>query len=278
MDLLAKDRPVAAKDSSIPIKRNIVFQNTLNRTGENEGTFNLPEDRGSYLPLNLGADVRKSAAAAIAAASRSANPVSSSLQKKSSSIEVSQDPDVTDADFEQRHKSLKDAAWHWATENFSSKNENGALGTNNGVAAAAKASPSNISDVLQLCLDHPQLAEYVNFLASCPHNETWEDFFNTRKTFLAFAILGKVLEVHIFGQELFGASEAQVKVLRALDLEMVHQDGKYSMNQGGLSVLAARFPEVVLSLLSITNLWRMFIECLISVEIFFLFLLIRFLL
>ena len=160
---------------------------------------------------------------------------------------------MTDDDFERRHKSLKDAAWQWANENFSSVKENGAIGTANGGAtaaaaaatAAAKVSSPKNSDVLQLCLDHPQLAEYVNFLASCPHNETWEDFFNTRKTFLAFAILGKVLEVHVFGQEMFGASEAQVKVLRALDLEMAHQDGKYSMGQEGLSILAARLPKLI---------------------------------
>ena len=122
---------------------------------------------------------------------------------------------LTDASFEQRHKSLKDAAWQWATENFS----------DDAAGGPPYYAPNKITDLPRLCQNHPELAEYVSFLASCPCDVTWEEFFNTRKTFLAFAVLGKVLEVHIFGQEMFGASEAQTKVLRSLDLEMMHQDG-----------------------------------------------------
>lgn len=215
-DLLAKDKPTTGKDGSTPTKRKVVFQSPLKGAGEKENTFNLPEDRSSYLPLTLAADVRSSV-----------DPFSTSLQKPSSN-EISQDPDLADANFERRHMSLKAAAWQWANENFPPEKDNGANGATDGTAtaAAAKASSSKISDVMQLCQDHPQLAEYVNFLASCPHDETWEHFFNTRKPFLALAVLAKVLEVHVFGQEMFGASAAQVKVLRALDLEMMHQDGK----------------------------------------------------
>ena len=246
LSLLAKDRPTATeKNSSTPTRRKVAFQTPpLKRPGEKEGTFNLPEDRSSYLPLSLAADSQKSSAAAIAAvAGKSATPFSSALVKPPSSDALSQNAEVTDADFERRHKSLKDAAWQWASENFPpspssfSNDKNGAANgaTTTAVANASSSSSSSsssrrISDVLQLCKDHPQLAEYVNFLASCPRDQTWEDFFNTRKTFLAFAVLGKVLEVHIFGQEMFGASEAQVKVLRALDLEMMHLDGKLGVS------------------------------------------------
>lgn len=236
LNLLVKDRPITAeKNSSTPTRRKVVFQTTLNRPWEKEGIFNLPEDRSSYLPLTLAADSPKSSAAAAeiaALAGKSATAFSSALVKPSSSNVLSQNTGVTDTDIERRHKSLKDAAWHWASENFPPPSSSSSFNDNNGAVVAAAAandassSPRQISDVLQLCKDHPQLAEYVNYLASCPRDQTWEDFFNTRKTFLAFAVLSKVLEVHIFGQEMFGASEAQVKVLRALDLEMMHQDGR----------------------------------------------------
>lgn len=169
-----------------------------------EDTFNIPEDRTSYLPLNLAAHSHNSATTT---ATKSANL--SALQKPADGL---QDAAQTDADFERRHKSLKDAAWHWATENFP--------------PTTGPKDATKISDLPRLVHEHPELAEYVNFIASCPDNETWEEFLSSRKTFLAFGVLGKALEVHIFGQEMFGASEAQVKVLRLLDLEMMHQDSK----------------------------------------------------
>jgi hypothetical protein len=115
----------------------------------------------------------------------------------------------TDAELEERYKALKIAVWHWAIENFSGAGPNASV----------------VFDLLRLSQNHPELAEYLNFLVSCPQDETWEQFFNSRRAYLAFAMLGKVLEVHVFGQEMFGATEAQLKVLRSVDLEMMHLDG-----------------------------------------------------
>lgn len=196
------------------------FQFNHDRAKDDGDTFNLPLDdqtsHASPLPLSL-VNSRNSTGSISETAISSSY---SALQKKPYDEEGDDSVPpiaaaVTDADFERRHKSLKDAAWQWATENFSG---------DTGPLYASQA--SQISDLPRLCHDHPELAEYVNFLASCPHDQTWEEFFDTRRAFLAFAVLGKVLEVHIFGQEMFGASEAQVKVLRSLDLEMMHQDGK----------------------------------------------------
>ncbi len=117
----------------------------------------------------------------------------------------------TDAELEERCKALKIAVWHWAIENFSGTGPNASV----------------VFDLLRLSQSHPHLAEYLNFLVSCPQEQTWERFFNSRRAYLAFAVLGKVLEVHVFGQEMFGATEAQLKVLRSVDLEMMHLDGNF---------------------------------------------------
>lgn len=55
----------------------------------------------------------------------------------------------------------------------------------------------------------------------------WEIFFNSQRSSIVFAVLGKVLEVHVFGHEMFGSSDAQLKALRSLDLEMINLDGVF---------------------------------------------------
>lgn len=213
---MPKDSPPAITKGSNPIKRRVNFQLARADDVGNE-TFNLPDNYHKISNVNtssnsnLAIDHHNSAAA-------KAEPEIPSFtlqQKPPNNTAVTSDiANLTDANFEERHKSLKDAAWQWATENFSGKDS---------------ASTSQLRDLPRLCYNHPELAEYVNFLASCPSDETWEEFFITRKRYLAFAVLGKALEVHVFGQEMFGASEAQVQVLRSLDLEMIHQDGEYSV-------------------------------------------------
>jgi hypothetical protein len=121
----------------------------------------------------------------------------------------------TDAELEERYKGLKIAAWRWATESFGNTGPNASV----------------IFDLLRLSQSHPQLLEYLNFIASCPADKTWEEFFNSHRADLAFAVLGKVLEVHVFGPEMFGASDTQVKILRSMDLEMLHLDGNISIWQ-----------------------------------------------
>ena len=40
-----------------------------------------------------------------------------------------------------------------------------------------------------------------------------------------YGILGKMLEVHVFGHEMFGADKEQLSELRELDMELVNRDG-----------------------------------------------------
>lgn len=189
---MPKHKPPAG--DSTPKKGKNTFKSSHNR-GSDADTFDLPAQT-SNLPLNP---------------ANGHNPAASGRLTTSTLHElVGPQGALTDADLEKRHKALKVEAWQWATDNFSGKGPHA----------------SEISDLPRLCQNHPELAEYINFLASCPQDETWEEFINSRRTFLAFAVLGKVLEVHVFGPEMFGASDAQVKVLRSRDLEMMHQDGK----------------------------------------------------
>lgn len=136
----------------------------------------------------------------------------------------------TDAEFEERYKALKILSWRWVTEHI------------------PDVSPDAIMtfDRLRLSQLHPELMEYVNYIASYQAATKvdgnvkdddnsyiseveiiggWEVFFNSQWSSIVFAILGKVLEVHVFGHEMFGSSDAQLKALRSLDLEMINLDG-----------------------------------------------------
>ena len=65
--------------------------------------------------------------------------------------------------------------------------------------------------------------EYANWIAL--GGNRWEDIFNDKRSSLIFGILGKMLEVHIFGNEMFGATPGQLEALLATEKEMVHVDG-----------------------------------------------------
>jgi len=106
------------------------------------------------------------------------------------------------------YQSLKKLAWTWITTHFST------------ISPSAAASLS----LFDLVDTHPQLMEYANYISSCGPN-TWESVFNEQRAWLVFGILGKMLEVHVFGCEMFGASEVELGVLRERDVRMMNEDG-----------------------------------------------------
>ena len=112
----------------------------------------------------------------------------------------------SDSEFEDRYKGLKISAWQWAKTHFSH--------------ATAKT-----FDLLPMAEQHPHLMEFINYIASCHRDEDWDHFVNHHRVLLAFAVLGKLLEVHVFNHEMFGATDPQVEALRSLDLQMLHLDG-----------------------------------------------------
>ena len=115
-----------------------------------------------------------------------------------------------DADFQARYLKLKCLAWNWVQNHFPD-------------TTPKTEQPLNL---LHLAHTSPQLMEYANWISCCGKKRTWEDVFNKQRSKLVYGILGKMLEVHVFGHEMFGADQAQLQALRELDLELVNRDGK----------------------------------------------------
>ncbi len=113
-----------------------------------------------------------------------------------------------DGEHQSQYRALKISAWEWADTYFSV------------VTPAAEKS----LDLLNLCTSSPELMEYANYISACT-NDAWEYVFNGQRRFLVYCILGKMLDVHIFGHEMFGATEEQLKELRKMDGELVMEDG-----------------------------------------------------
>lgn len=118
----------------------------------------------------------------------------------------------TDTTYKHRYQALKRAAWSWARDSFS----------------VVDASVSELPDLMQLATEHPQLMEYINYIAASPSAGTWEELLNSRRAEIVYSILGKVLEVHVFGEEAFGATPSQKRTLRMADREMFDADGKHA--------------------------------------------------
>ncbi|KAK0509163.1 hypothetical protein JMJ35_008534 [Cladonia borealis] len=107
------------------------------------------------------------------------------------------------------YRRLKLLSWQWATTHFS------------------PSTPDSCPNLLHLSTTSPSLLTYINYISACT-NQTWEQIFTAHRAILVYCILGKMLEVHVFGHEAFGISEQQTEVLRQLDLLCVNNDGKLS--------------------------------------------------
>ena len=106
------------------------------------------------------------------------------------------------------YQDLRSAAWEWAKGTF----DHGSL---------------DRLDLMQLAETNPQLMEYINSTTASPQLTNWETWIGKRKAAIVYAILGKVIEVHVFGEEFFGASESQKAHLRKWDREKMDWDGEF---------------------------------------------------
>ncbi|SLM38937.1 hypothetical protein LPUS_09344 [Lasallia pustulata] len=113
----------------------------------------------------------------------------------------------TDDEFEEVLILIKRTAWRWAFQYFNDVSTNEARGL----------------DLYKLTQQSPELMEYANWIAL--GGERWEDIFNEKRASLVFGILGKMLEIHVFGHEMFGATSGQLEALLAIEKEMVQVDG-----------------------------------------------------
>jgi hypothetical protein len=120
-----------------------------------------------------------------------------------------------DEEYKQRYLNLKATAWHWASTYFPPPTS----------IPGSSQPPLNLTD---LCHSSPQLMEYANYISVCTDTSTWEDVFDKQRTFLVYSILGKLIDVHIFGHEMFGATDEQLHTLRAADEESIMDDGTSS--------------------------------------------------
>ncbi|MCJ1429063.1 hypothetical protein MMC29_006976, partial [Sticta canariensis] len=114
----------------------------------------------------------------------------------------------TDAEFEDRYRELKAAAMNWVKQHFSKE----------------FAKPLTKLDLVQISNETPELIQYINFIASSG-KDSWEDIFVERRIALVYGVLGKVIEIHVFGEEMFGANARQRTTLRGIDLEMLNLNG-----------------------------------------------------
>lgn len=117
-----------------------------------------------------------------------------------------------DREYKQRYLDLKTTAWHWSSTYFSPP------------TPTLAATPTTLN-LPELCHTSPQLMEYANYISVCTDSATWEDVFTEQRAFLVYCILGKMIEVHVLGHEMFGATDEQLCILRTADEECMMDDG-----------------------------------------------------
>ncbi|KAL9614212.1 MAG: hypothetical protein Q9167_001300 [Letrouitia subvulpina] len=80
-------------------------------------------------------------------------------------------------------------------------------------------------DLVNLGNESPELVSYINMLTALGVGDTWDEQLQYNRIKIAYSVLGKVLEMHVFGHEMFGASELQVEALRRGDADALESDG-----------------------------------------------------
>lgn len=114
----------------------------------------------------------------------------------------------TDVEFEDRYRELKTTTMDWVKQHF----------------LKDFSKPVTSLDLLQISKRTPELIQYINFIASSGR-DSWEDIFVERRMALVYGVLAKAIEIHVFGEEMFGASDRQRTTLRQIDLEMLNLNG-----------------------------------------------------
>jgi len=120
----------------------------------------------------------------------------------------------TDRDFEEAICLLKRMMTEWTREYFFNKLDE------------AEKREFNLYECSQRS---PHLMEYAGWIAAGGDTEKWKSHFVGWRALLVFGILGKMLEVHVFGHTMFGATPAQLETLEAMDLQLLNVDGNDSI-------------------------------------------------
>ncbi|KAI9877475.1 MAG: hypothetical protein M1830_003800 [Pleopsidium flavum] len=116
----------------------------------------------------------------------------------------------TDQDFEEAICLLKRMMTEWTREYFFRKLDE---------------SEKQEFNLYELSQQSPHLIDYAGWIAAGGDMEKWRNQFVGWRALLVFGILGKMLEVHVFGHTMFGATSAQLETLEAMDLQLLNVDG-----------------------------------------------------
>ncbi|KAL8918726.1 MAG: hypothetical protein Q9172_005296 [Xanthocarpia lactea] len=112
----------------------------------------------------------------------------------------------TPVEFTQCYYDLRSAAFKWAKDYF-------------------HYDSSVPLDLMELATTQPELMDYINSTTASPQLMDWETFLEKKRAEIVYGILGKVLDVHVFGEEMFGATPTQKRLLRSSDRLTMDEDG-----------------------------------------------------
>ncbi|KAL8737969.1 MAG: hypothetical protein Q9181_001191 [Wetmoreana brouardii] len=114
----------------------------------------------------------------------------------------------TDTAYKGRYQALRSAAWRWVVRFFHKDPQ-----------------PSDPLDLTELATSSPELMEYITSIFPSSRRTDWKNILESKRAEIVYSILGKALELHVFGQELVGATPDQQKELRKIDYDMMDSDG-----------------------------------------------------
>lgn len=80
-------------------------------------------------------------------------------------------------------------------------------------------------NLYRLAQSSPELMKHAAWIAAGGDLEKWKSHFVGNRSSLVFGILGKTLEVEVFGHTMFGATDAQLATLASMDLALLKVDG-----------------------------------------------------
>lgn len=119
----------------------------------------------------------------------------------------------TDQDFEEAICILKQMMREWSQEYFYNR-----------LSDAEKRD----FNLYRLAQGSPQLMKHAAWIAAGGDLEKWKSHFVGNRASLVFGILGKMLEVEVFGHTMFGATPSQLATLASMDLALLNVDGRVS--------------------------------------------------
>jgi len=118
----------------------------------------------------------------------------------------------TDQDFEDAICTLKQMMRDWTQEYFYDR------------LSDAERRDFNL---YRLAQGSPELMKHAAWVAAGGDLEKWKSHFVGHRSELVFSILGKMLEVEVFGHTMFGATPGQLATLTSMDLALLNVDGGF---------------------------------------------------